>query len=265
MEVLWWNGTGWPQPEGTFDLAFHARLGSFRGERQVQLEFVDFRVTEAPEALITEQPLDVEDQRKTREPERVLERILQNNPGALVWGEGNPPRSQDSVRRDQLNPTGILVVWSAPPSLRIYRQAIESVGPEKVFVFALDSGMDQAKAFIDRLAGLVKYAVLKTDGKTDLAILAAATNQTQAAVRTGLELLAAQGHFSILESGGGELHFLLGANQQGAYRSLADLQTDLHLLLKESAAFRAYFQNVAVDQLRRVHFGGPLIRGTGST
>jgi single-stranded-DNA-specific exonuclease len=46
QSILWWNGAVEEMPAGKFDLAYSLRASTFRGERQLALEFVDFRVVE---------------------------------------------------------------------------------------------------------------------------------------------------------------------------------------------------------------------------
>ncbi len=43
QQVVWWQGAGWPLPEGRFDLAYSARASTWRGQRSVQIEWVDVR------------------------------------------------------------------------------------------------------------------------------------------------------------------------------------------------------------------------------
>jgi len=40
---VWWQGAGLPQPEGNFDLLFHARVNNYKGKVDVQFEWEEFR------------------------------------------------------------------------------------------------------------------------------------------------------------------------------------------------------------------------------
>ncbi|MCK4471434.1 MAG: single-stranded-DNA-specific exonuclease RecJ, partial [Anaerolineae bacterium] len=44
QRVIWWQGAGWPLPQGRFDLAYVVRASDYRGQRDVQVEWVDARV-----------------------------------------------------------------------------------------------------------------------------------------------------------------------------------------------------------------------------
>ena len=47
QEVLWWRSADeiLPEEDEIFDLAYHVSANTFKGERRLQLEWVDFRVT----------------------------------------------------------------------------------------------------------------------------------------------------------------------------------------------------------------------------
>jgi len=44
-KFIWWQGTGLPQPEDCFDLAYSARSSPYKGQPQVQLEWLEYRTT----------------------------------------------------------------------------------------------------------------------------------------------------------------------------------------------------------------------------
>jgi hypothetical protein len=50
-------------PEGKFDLAYSVRASTFRGERQLALEFVDFRVVEETAVEVKGEKVEVVDLR----------------------------------------------------------------------------------------------------------------------------------------------------------------------------------------------------------
>lgn len=72
--VLWWGGADWPLPEGPFDLACVVRASNYRGQRDVQVEWIDARPVEAPEIDLRRR-LAVIDQRGLDHPLPVLQQI----------------------------------------------------------------------------------------------------------------------------------------------------------------------------------------------
>ncbi|NWF64367.1 MAG: single-stranded-DNA-specific exonuclease RecJ, partial [Chloroflexi bacterium] len=62
---LWWGGAGeeLPPKDSKFDIAYTLRATSFRGQRQVTLQFKEFRVTEEKQIKIRESKFDIRDMR----------------------------------------------------------------------------------------------------------------------------------------------------------------------------------------------------------
>ena len=132
-----------------------------------------------------------------------------------------------------------LVIWTTPPSRAALAAALEVVKPEKVIVFAVAPGTDDLKVFLERLAGLVKFVRNQRAGQTSLAELAAATAQTESAVRLGLEWLAQRGQVRVSESGG-QLTLTTGGACDEQVAQMAAVQLSSNL--EETAAFRQFFQ-----------------------
>jgi single-stranded-DNA-specific exonuclease len=238
-QVLWWNGVGEELPSGKFDLAYTLRASNWRGERQAQLEFVDFRVIEPEKLEVTRTPLEVLDLRLCENPLERL-KVEEQQPDTLCWAEGAHKKQVGGLDRNELRPAATLILWSTPPSREELHAALDAVRPQKLVVFAIDPGADEPKAFIERLAGLVKYTILKKSGQTTYAGLAAASAQKVAAVRLGLAWLSNQGQVSVEKQAADQLLLTAGSPldeiaAEGVYSRLA-------ALLNESAAYRRQFQ-----------------------
>ncbi len=87
QQVVWWQGAGWPLPEGRFDLAYSARASTWRGQRSVQIEWVDVRPVPGAVIVIPPARPAVVDQRRVAQPAAMLE-ALRAQPGVQVWCEG---------------------------------------------------------------------------------------------------------------------------------------------------------------------------------
>ncbi|MDH4208569.1 MAG: single-stranded-DNA-specific exonuclease RecJ, partial [Anaerolineae bacterium] len=91
--VIWWQGTNWSLPEGRFDLAYTVRASDFRGQREIQIEWIDVRVVEqiavvpARELVVTR----AVDCRAERNPQDLLRR-LRSEEGVEVWAEATARR-----------------------------------------------------------------------------------------------------------------------------------------------------------------------------
>jgi single-stranded-DNA-specific exonuclease len=263
--VLWWRSADQPLPEGTFDLAFTVGINRFRGEENVQLTWVDARVTAPPAIAVSPAPviavcdLRKEALRLARGP-APLRSILaaaglragRADVEPLVWGEGvRAPSGVSLSDRSALAEVETLIVWTAPPGPDELHGALEAVSPRQVILLGIDPGLDTLRAFLERLAGLVKYAMREYGGQASLFALAAAMAHGKETVRLGLEWMAQkgqidlawEGEWAVLEAAAG------GAIDPGTHGESHLVQGRLQALLEEAAAYRAYFAHADAARL----------------
>jgi single-stranded-DNA-specific exonuclease len=245
--LIWWQGTSWSLPEGHFDLAYTVRASDYRGQREIQVEWVDARPLEVPLAVpVAARPaLRLVDRRGEPDPKRWLE-LLRAQGEVGVWTEAAARRKIDGQDRYELGPSKALVIWTAPPGRRELEEVLKKVKPETIYLLGIDPGMDDPQRFLERLAGLVK-AGLSSGGRVSLLTLAAATAQREAAVRLGLDWLVENGHVSIVADEGEEVVLAPGTGQPGA--DVRGATARLRALLEETAAYRRYFSRAPADTL----------------
>jgi single-stranded-DNA-specific exonuclease len=229
QSVLWWNADRADLPEAQFDLAYTLRAGSFRGTRQLNLEFVELRLTEAQPVEIRRAAPEVLDLR--REP-AAADRL---GAQVLVWAEGEDGRRGQG--RATLHPAEEFAIWTAPPSAAELRSALQTVQPQRVYFFAIPPAQEKAEDFLKRLAGLSKYALNRRGGRASLVELAIATAQREATVRLGLEWLQAAGHIAV--EGDDELSLAPGTPPANPYAQ-QEILVAVRGLLEETAAYRRY-------------------------
>jgi single-stranded-DNA-specific exonuclease len=244
--ILWWDAGREELPSGKFDLAYTLRASDWRGARQAQLELVDFHLVEQHPPEIITRKLEFIDLRGVEKPLQQL-KAIHHPPSSIIWAEGEHTKQLDGVDRNGLTPASTLIVWTTPPSREEFRAALEAVRPAQVFVFALDPGMDDGRSFLERLAGLAKFALNRKAGQASYAELAAATAQRTAVVRAGLALLALRGQVTVVEAPEGGLRLSPGGAPDEARAAALDNQ--LRALLDETAAFRAHFRKAQADWL----------------
>jgi single-stranded-DNA-specific exonuclease len=239
--VFWWQGADWPLPEGRFDLALTLRASDYRGAAEVQVEWIDTHERE-PEAVAVrpQRAIHVRDYRTVSNAEAVLQGLLAQG-DVQVWAEGDMPAGVEARSRRQLAPAQRLVVWTLPPGPRELQGALSHVGPEEVIWFARDPGLDEAPAFLRRLAGMAKHALQAKEGWFDLEKAAAALAQRGSTVQVGLEWLADRGQLRIVAREDDRWRLTPGTGQpdpQAAQASRARLDASL----AETAAYRAYLR-----------------------
>ncbi len=249
QKVIWWRGAGERLPQGRFDLAYTVRASDYRGQREVQVEWVDARPLEEPAAVLRPEPpaIEIVDYRQEPRPRRVLEQLRAKR-DVLVWSEAEARAEVTGQDRFELGPANGLVIWTTPPGPAELQAALEMVSPETVYLFGIDPGLDQPEKLLKRLAGLTKHALNSNAGRVSISMLAAATAQREATVRAGLAWLAARGHLAILDKDGDKVH--LAAGNQQASADLPQTAARLKALLEETAAYRAHFARAEKETLR---------------
>jgi single-stranded-DNA-specific exonuclease len=230
QSILWWNGGIENKPEGKFDLAYSVRAATFRGERQLALEFVDFRVVEEVAVEVKSKQIEVIDLRKSVDQ---FTRLT-----VQTYVEGDARKKIDGVDRYSLQPSAELALYTAPPGPGELKAILEQVNPQKVYLVAQNPPVEKADEFLIRLAGMVKFVIAKKAGKTKISELAAATAQREITVRIGLEWLAAGGHVTV--SGEDDAVLLSQGSGEGNEYVRKELYLAVKGLLEETAAYRNY-------------------------
>jgi len=234
--LLWWSGAGEQLPEegSKFDIAYSLRAGTYRGQKQVTLQFEDFRVVE--EVPIELRPVELEI-RDWRLESRKFDSL---HAGTLVWAEGSDKSRGKS--RFELYQADEFAIYTAPPSPADLRTALEIVKPKVIYVFGIPPAEDKTEGFLNRLAGLCKYALNQRGGKASVLELAAATASRENTIQIGLQWLAAGGHLSVTMEDG-QVSLSTEKPEPNEYLQ-AELYVALRGIVNETAAYRKYFAMV---------------------
>ncbi|MBN1921945.1 MAG: single-stranded-DNA-specific exonuclease RecJ [Anaerolineae bacterium] len=248
QRVIWWRAQQEDVPAETFDLAYTVRANTFRGERRLQIEWLDARLVQAPLPAAL-QPTEIphrviEDYRREPHPQVLLTPWLTRE-GTQIWAEGN---TYDGAKtRSQLESGSVLILWSIPPGPEELATALAIVSPHEVAVFSNDPDLDTQNKFIKRLAGLINYALNHKEGKISVAALAAAMAHRKKTVRLGLAWMAAYGALTIVHDAGNIITVTHNGTQDPS--ALAQLTVELQAMLEETAAYRRHFARTGVEIL----------------
>ena len=239
QDVLWWRADLSELPQGPFDLAYAVRASDYRGQWDIQVEWINARSIDQPTAIDApaRPAIAVLDHRASTEPRRQLQH-LQEEGDLIVWSEG--PGDSPGVGRDRLVRARILAIWTAPPGGRELRAALKRVSPTIVHLFALKpgAGLNHARGFLKALNRLAQQAIAEQGGFVDFRALAAGTAQREETARTGLRWLAARGYVVIVEERPANIRLAPGEGPQSGGTS--DLERQLRALLEETRAYRAH-------------------------
>jgi single-stranded-DNA-specific exonuclease len=242
-KVIWWRGAGWPLPEGVFDLACVVRASNYRGQREVQVEWIDARPVETSEINLRK-PIDVIDQRDLEHPLPILQDLVKETQ-SVVWAEGEALDRLTALEiptcdRTQLSTAETLIIWSTPPGRSELEAALAAVNPRSVVIFAVEQSDHLLEGFLRRTAGLVKYTLEKLEGRAELSRMAAAAGQRTTAMLLGLKWMEQRGFVQIERLAVDQVQLAAGTRTAlpNAEETLAQLRT----LLSETSAYRSYFR-----------------------
>lgn len=242
QRVIRWNSAGTSLPESRFDLAYTVRSTTFKGQKEIQVEWLDARLIE--EFPITLQAparpkTNIIDQRDLANREDAF-RFLEGFEGVLIWREGEAAQDLPGVGRHNIGGCKTLALWNSPPSRQVMDFILEVAQPRDLILLNLDTPSDHPSAFLKRLGGLIKYVIATRSGQTAIIELAGALNQEEKTTLAGLEWFTARGNVT----------FTIDNNQQvnlfaGAYptpEKLPEIERQLKILLDETSAFRAFYR-----------------------
>jgi len=256
QDFLWWRGAGESLPDSSaiFDLAFIPSSNNFRGEKNLQLQWVDYRIDEISMSKVEAKTSKIEivDYRNETNKQKLINAIYSKGK-IQVWAEGDQKSRVYGLDRSQLKPASSLAIWTTPPGYWELQTAIEKVNPDSVYLFTQNPGIDESQAFLTRLAGLVKHVLNRMSGETNLTTLAANMAHMEGTVRMGLFWLEAKGiiRFNFVPSGQEDSPknlFISKGNGEGR-PELVEITEELLTMLEETKAFRSYFERTMVNSL----------------
>ncbi|MDP1715314.1 MAG: single-stranded-DNA-specific exonuclease RecJ [Anaerolineales bacterium] len=243
QSILWWGGAGEELPEQgrKFDVAYSLRASSYRGQKQVTLQFGEFRITRD-----AEKPLEVQKSKLVIRDWRVESSKFDTlEPNVLIWSEGSEKAKGKS--RFELKKTDELAIYTTPPSPVELRKALEIVKPKTVYILAIPPTEEKPNDFLNRLTGLCKYALNQHRGKVTVHELAAAMASRESGIQIGLEWLAAGGQLTV-EFEEDQIS-LSGEKQEKNPYLQAELFIALKGILNETSAYRKYFASADLKTL----------------
>lgn len=245
--VLWLNGAGETLPSGKFDLAYTVRSSDWRGNRQVQMEFLDFRVIETAPVEIENKKLELIDYRNITHPLTLLQKF-QNQASTLIWAEAEAKKETGGKNRNEMERADNLVIWTIPPSSEELQVALDTIKPIVVTLVCAHPSLEGADAFITHLTGLLKYVISHHSGKVTYAELVAETAQRRITVEQGLNWLESSGKISLAHLNFDQLMVSPGKNISNP-ESATKIWLEIQVLLAETAAFRAHFKHADKNTL----------------
>ncbi|MDO8754922.1 MAG: hypothetical protein Q7J80_13580, partial [Anaerolineales bacterium] len=229
-----------PEEGSKFDIAYSLRASSYRGQKQVTLQFEEFRVVRD-----AEKPIEVREAKTEIRDLRLQSTLLNLQPSTLIWAEGTDKAI--GISRFELHQADEFSIYTTPPSPVELRNALEIVKPKIVYVYAIPPAEEKPEDYLNRLAGLCKYVLNQRRGKVTIQELAAAMASRANAIQIGLEWLAAGGQLSVsIEE---DIINLSAVKQEKNLYLQAELFIALKGILNETSAYRKYFASADLKTL----------------
>jgi single-stranded-DNA-specific exonuclease len=245
--AVWWNGGDETPPQGSFDLAFHLRTNTYKGEKALQAVWIEAHAHE--QGRITPRApsrrIELVDLRANDDVHRSVARLYER--GAQVWAVGVQVGWQ-TRSRVQLEPCDELVIWTAPPGLVELQDGLRKADPNVIHFIGADLGLDSLKAFLERLSGMLKYALNERRGRVNIDELAGVLGHKPATVWEGVIWLESRGHILVRAREGDWVEISRGGKVTDAAE---DIRCRLEASLLETAAFRRYLNEVDDQSLLR--------------
>ena len=253
IKVVWWQGAGSPLPEGKFDLAYQVRASSYRGQPEIQIEWIGARpLDEKVKDLRTGLPFEVLDFRKKLPQFHTLLNELDQQ-STLIWKEGlddpNLPESNQIpiVNRTKLYSAARLVIWGPPCGRADLFEALRVVTPTTVILLDETTTVDRADLLLPKIAGLTKFLLRTKNGRINITEMAAHLGHRPICITTGLDWLEASGVITVVTRQFEEWHCNAGGVLQPAKK--ISMENRLQTILQETAAFRDYYRKAQINHL----------------
>lgn len=248
-KFLWWQAAGLPQPEGLFDLALTAHASTYKGQPQVQLEWLDFRPVETETVTVSSQKRKTIihfDYRKSTGPNSVIKEILAKYQPEVFY-EGVESTSTSGRNRLELDLNESLVMLTIPPTQSILDEIIRIVQPERIFWSGSEPSGNETETILKTTAQIIKQGFTQNQSTFELEAMAAHMATTQELVRLVIYWLASRGDISIVDEN--ETTIQLKANGIANKTQQDEFKKKIQKTLSEIQAFKRYVMRCDPDSL----------------
>lgn len=243
---LWWQGAGSPLPDGLFDVAYTARINQFRGENQLQLEWVDFRPAAEPpviELRRRKHPLQFEDYRAIIDTSE-----LAGLPDEVsIFCEGKVEVSITGCDRFHIQPANHLVILSIPPSPDVLQNIVKQVQPEKLTFYGFIPRERNLTTYLAEFAAWLKVQKDQAQIASSLENIASQFSVTTPVVRSTLEWFASKGKIGYLINDQGCITFTVPVKPDPAAASRYEAQ--IIRQFDEIAAYQRHYLSAPLEAL----------------
>ena len=239
-KVIWWKSNKENLPKSLFDLAYSVRSRVYKGKREIQLEWIDFKESEneSIEILKKTRPIKVKNLKYIKNLKGALSEISEKD-GISFWAENFRTSESNTNDRYHLKENQTVYTKIISRAIQTIRLVMQTVNPKNVYLLGFETAFNEKMEFIKQIAGFIKYVINKKDGLVSIQNLAAASGQTEKVVQKSLAWLKLHGDIQIRELGEGEIAISAGGEKD--VEEFTKIDKSLIQFLAETAAFRRYY------------------------
>lgn len=248
--VIWFGGGDVELPEGVVDFAYTLGINEYRGERSLQLGYIDCRPAERPSVSL----VDVESKRLPVYDLRQEAVQPADLPADAFWlAEGSALGAIPFHSRLEAPGAATqkpLVLWSIPPSREVLSWLLETLAPSAVYVVGQETTDDSLDGVLKNVSRMVKYA-LSQDCRLPIDRLAARIGATEGVIRHSLRWLEVKHLVQLVEWESGDV-VRIAAGDGTALDATEQqiLAAELNAQLAEVRAFRRFFKRAKLAELQ---------------
>jgi hypothetical protein len=209
------------------------------------LEWIAFRETETSAIEIGNQ-YTIHDFRYSFSPYSQLGELSKNKQ-VLIFGENISLPNVNIQNRLNIVKNDVLVIATIPADMEIIKTVITLAQPKEIWLMGINSNSDDMEIFLNRLVGMIRYALSHRQGSVSVEELAAMNSQRIFTIIKGIEWLVAHGDISVITQNNYDFKFREGGGINS--QELKIISIDLQSMLKETIAFRHYYLRADPQQL----------------
>ncbi len=247
QKVMWWQGANLPKPEGRFDLAFTAGVHDYKGNKSIQLTWLNARTVENQVLPVIPVVSGIRnhDRRMVTDIQNEISKLA-NQADTIIWREGEAHHSTaPGVLLPDLHAAKVLVVQTIPSGPDAVAEGLRRVDPEEVHWFGQSASSDEIQSFLKRLAGICKGILKQPEISVSWERLGSACGQPIATVKLGIAWWVAKGGISIANDDAKQVKLMAGGHP--VLTSLPAIEAQLRTSLLETSAFRSFYLRTNLD------------------
>jgi single-stranded-DNA-specific exonuclease len=246
QHVFWWNSGDLDMPSQRIDLAYTLDVSTFKGERQMQIDLVDFHLL-ADDVKQSETKLEFLDYRDWDNLSAVLNEIHNADSRAIVWAEGFPTSNSPGLTYSELGEADALIILSAPADPDQFEKAVARVSPHRIYLVAADPPVNTLSDFLKILYGLASKVIEDAGGSVNIQKLMERLAQSRSVIQLGLHYLEALGKIRVEFGERTRIEFERGDGIPSG--DVEGVERRLRAAWEEVETYRRYLRRVDIDQL----------------